>query len=233
MSENDFGWVHKKQNYRKSKTSYGIILFNEEGKFCAIKNETSYAFRSFMLALKNLEFLNFESLWTEFKDEEAQLIKDNWNKEGINDILTYYEQKCGDWTRKSLDPFLIKIKRRWVSLINTVNLETLPEKRTPRYWDLPKAKGSESKKWNLITAKFLEETGCQIPSLTKLGRWVTVNYCSSDNIEYNMEFIFAKGPTFNFLKKNVEWIDLESQNFKPEILEILQKAKQWADKIKV
>lgn len=228
-NQEDFGFLPKRKvNIKSAKPSYGIILFNNEGKFCAIRNEFSYSFCSFINALKNQEFLNFEELYQEFKDKEAEIILANWTKTGIVEILKWYEQKLG--LSKTFDPFLAKIKKKWTSIIDIVDKTKLKE-RKPRYWDLPKAKGPENKKWNVVTNIFLEDVGCAIPSDVKLGRWLSVNYCAKNSVQYNMEFIVAKTGNFNLPNQKAQWIAINEQNFVPEILDVLVKAKSLSENL--
>ena len=220
---------------RTSITSYGLILFNREGKVLAIRRRSSYGFSSIfsMLLLQETtasrpdEFVRIcRQLVCECSPCELKLLKDHWTPEGFTKILDVYLRRlptegCRDRISSEFQSNSVQVKCLWGILISEINISQVPPSENYRVHDVPKGRGCPTVAQ--IRGHFKYETGIQLPAKLLMGDWYDVSYISNTGVEYKMRLLAAKCNTLSLKEESTAlWCSQEELKIHPAITKVIE-----------
>lgn len=209
---------YNKSFIRKSNVSYGVLLFDDKDNFLVLKNPFSYALASFLHNLCDYNFVDYEFLFGQFDVQELELIRNNWNENGLNVIIKTYLEKSfesdTDPTHNALKEKFkrcsVAMNRNWRCLLQINNVDKFPTKTYPRMHKFPVSKGPEKKKLQTVCNVFFNELGLPLPDDVAYKSWKPVSYCGCNNIEYKLELLVGKCKHFDIPKTSkAVWVPVQ------------------------
>ena len=209
--------------------SYGLILFNQEGKILTIRRSSTYGFSSIfnMLLLKETtatrpdEFIRIcRELVEECSPGELRLLKDYWTPEGFDNLLDLYLKRLPqDHLRQKLRNLFrcnaFQVKYLWGILLNSVKISQVTPGENYRIHDIPK--GRDCSTFEQIKHHVKYETGLTLPRKLTMGDWHDISYVCNTGIEYNLRLVSVKCENMLLMDSKLQWCSLDQVKMHPAI----------------